>query len=145
MITETAPRKGIGCGMTLLILIGGLAFLAFIGSHVGEKTPASPGSAPAPTTGGTVQIGQKGHLHASGGPVWLAVSAQAEDARIKASIANDTVGLQNLIMAGQLFSVEDGTAALVIDRSGLGVRQVRILEGPAKDRAGYLPMEWVVP
>ena len=68
------------------------------------------------------------------------------DALMKAITRNDSYGVFDLVLAGKIFMVDEGTKVRVIDRGGfLGVSevQVRILEGKMVGRSGWLPYEFV--
>ena len=60
----------------------------------------------------------------------------------KAGRAHDTVGIRQLVLAGKVFGVAEGTRARVIDMA-FAMRRVRILTGKNKDAAGWLPFEYV--
>lgn len=61
----------------------------------------------------------------------------------KTLIAKDWQGLLELMTNEGVFSVPNGTKALLIDKA-IGLRKVRVLEGEMQSKAGWLPMEWVV-
>ena len=69
---------------------------------------------------------------------------QGLDDYTKAAVNNDTMGMAQMIYDGEGFLASDGTKVLVID-SGLGTRQVRILDGKFIGQSGWVPMEFVHP
>ena len=90
-----------------------------------------------------VGVGEEGDVKSSANKTVIATSEASFDALIKASVANDTMGIAQLVLDGRAFAVENGTKVLVIDRT-TGARQVRILEGELIGETGWLPMEFVV-
>ena len=74
--------------------------------------------------------------------VVLGVTKEAQDKVGKALLAEDYIGIRNLLLSGEAFGVNICTKAKVID-SDLGIRQVRILEGENFGNAGWLPYEWI--
>ncbi len=74
--------------------------------------------------------------------VHLAIDKQAFDEWIKACVAKDYIGMLELQASGRVFTVPNVTKVLVID-SSFASREVRILEGDAFGKAGWLPYEWL--
>jgi hypothetical protein len=56
--------------------------------------------------------------------------------------AHDTLGMAQMEQAGQLYMIQDGTRARVID-PGFMVHEVRILEGTYAGRSGFIPVEFI--
>lgn len=95
--------------------------------------------------GGTVQtIGAKGWL-ASPTPnlgVLVATDEKAFDEMMKAAIAGDTYGTEELIRQRRIFSTPYNTRVLVIDLD-FAKTKVRILDGDYLGQSGWVPFEWV--
>ncbi len=84
--------------------------------------------------GTRVRLGFKGE-HS---PV-LAASERAFSERAEAARIGDRHGLANLVRRKQVFTVDGGTLALVLDASLLlGASKVRILSGPWEGHAGWV-------
>ncbi len=73
----------------------------------------------------------------------LAPTKEVSTKTIKALIAKDWYGLQELMLNEGVFGVQNGTKALIIDVS-FESRQVRILQGEMLGKSGWLPKEYVV-
>jgi hypothetical protein len=76
-------------------------------------------------------------------PALLAATKVDDDALNKAAADDDTTAVQVMIAQGSVFSVPSGTTVEVIDRSWMTV-QVRILDGPARGKTGWVSSKWVV-
>lgn len=74
--------------------------------------------------------------------VYLAIDKESFNMWTKACVAKDYIGMAQLESAGLVFPVPNGTKVLVIDRDTF-IRQVRILEGSAFGKSGWLPFEWL--
>jgi len=74
--------------------------------------------------------------------VQLAVDKESSEMWIKACVAKDYIGMVELEASGRIFTVPSGTKVLVID-SSFAIRKVRVLEGDAFGKSGWLPYEWV--
>jgi len=74
--------------------------------------------------------------------VYIAVDKEVFDEWIKACNAKDYIGVAQMEALGKLFVVSNGTKVLVIDRHTFS-REVRILEGNATGKSGWLPYEWL--
>ena len=74
--------------------------------------------------------------------VHLALNKEALDLWTEACVAKDYIGMAQLESVGKVFPVPNGTRVLVIN-SAFAVRQVRVLEGNAYGRSGWLPYEWL--
>ena len=133
--------------------VGGFVLFIVVISALAASDKEKLGDVPVqPTTQATtpkqerVGVGDEGYVKSSSGTANKTLIATSEanfDALVKASVANDTIGIAQLVLEGRLFAVEDGTKVLVID-STVGARQVRILEGELFGETGWLPMEFVV-
>lgn len=88
-------------------------------------------------------IGQTAFVWVADDPeVLIAVDEQSYEALGKAFLAEDWLGIQQLLMQNSIFSVPRNTKVLVID-SGFGKRKVRILEGEYSGQAGWITMEFL--
>jgi hypothetical protein len=94
--------------------------------------------APEPTDIGSEATIQAPDLN----EVFLTIDKQADDEWTKACIAKDYIGMAQMEAVGKVFAVPNGTKVLVIG-SGFATRQVRILEGDAFGKSGWLPYEWL--
>ena len=89
-----------------------------------------------------LEVGEGGIIACGGSICAIAASEQAWREHRKAMRANDTYGGAALMMSGQLFTVEKGTKALVIDYNpATALSRVRILEGKGIGLAGWVPYE----
>ena len=88
-------------------------------------------------------IGERGRLYIDGAKIIaVAISEEAFDEFIKARVARDGYGIDNLLLTGRLFTVDNGTRVQVI-RKAFPKERVRILEGEMTAMAGWVPYEWV--
>lgn len=130
-----------------VFLIGGASAVAAIVLIVVIATQGSRSPTPQPnaTERQTIGIGGIGLLSKGDGDIVpLGVTKLDFDQMTKTLLAKDDVGWRELIGSGRVIGTPDGTRARVVDR-GMYWRQVRLLDGPFKDRSGYVPMEWVRP
>ena len=107
-------------------------------------TPKPP--SPTPTSASQIAISGQGRIKSGAGQVFVATTEDAFDSLMKAITRQDQYGVLDLMLAGKVFVVNDGTTVLVLDHGGfLASRvRVRILDGPMTGRSGWLPYEWVV-
>lgn len=90
-----------------------------------------------------IGIGEEGRLYIDGSsPIGVSVDKESLNELISSIIIHDSSGIQNLILKGKVFIVEEDTRILVIDR-GFTSTKVRILEGGNTGMAGWVPSEWV--
>lgn len=59
--------------------------------------------------------------------------------------ANDLTGQNQMVREGKAFRVLEGTKVLVLAIELPGSLEVRVLDGPAKDRSGWIEFERVKP
>jgi hypothetical protein len=81
-------------------------------------------------------------------PILVAVDEQAFDEYVKASLAQDTIGLKDLIIRGRLLAMLNSPTVLVIDtgfghQTGHSALKVRILDGDYAGSAGWVVKECV--
>ena len=129
----------------LIILV-----LAIFGMNSANNAPPSVPSTeattvqPAPSPSKDVELGNNGYLYIKGSDNVAVMRTQdAFDAYTKAAVNNDTIGMAQLVYDDQGFFVPDGTKVLVID-SGMGTREVRILEGKHIAETGWVALEFVL-
>lgn len=86
-------------------------------------------------------VGQEAHVWTDGLPeIHLSVDRAARDEWNKSVVANDIIGIRQLIARGSAFPVSDGTRVLVLEQDWFDAR-VRILEGRQSGRTGWLAHE----
>ncbi len=92
-----------------------------------------------------VSVGQEGILSSGGDAVLLGVSKESYSRLVSLSVANDTVGIMDMILTGKVFSVKGGTRCRVIQISSVltNTREVRILEGDNYGLSGFTAGEFV--
>ena len=107
--------------------------------------PSSPGNVSTPPNlERPVTEGKAGRLYAqSGQTVYIGVDQDAA----KRAEAEDAVTIQELVAAGRLFVVPNGTrvtffATTAAQRLGAEPTEVRILEGTQVGRSGWVLYEW---
>jgi len=132
--TELEKKKSSGCstGCLALLVLGSLFLLYNLGRD--RNTPVSQR---LPDVGETATLRGNGK-----GDVPLAISKAALDRFTTLITANDNEGAALMILAGQVFTVPEGTQCRVIE---LGSScEVRILDaGPHQLKTGYLPPGFV--
>lgn len=90
---------------------------------------------PAPSV---PHVGDDVTLFVNQGLVVIAPTEAAYDAFVKASVADDKMGMAQLLGSGLIFTVPSGTRAKKIDTSMSGTK-VRILTGEHAGDAGWVP------
>ena len=144
-----APRpwrtqhKSSGKAIRLIGVIGLLLIVAVaIGVWVdvsGSRTRTTPRT---PTPARHARWGGDGVLRSTGGgPLPVAVDRDAYE-EFNTAVPRDKYGVQELLLSGRVFSVEDGTEVLVIETGGFSYR-IRILEGAHAGRDGWVAYEFV--
>jgi hypothetical protein len=130
--TGSKTNRILGClGLIVLLIIA----VYYMSDNSTDKTALDKAS---------VGVGERGVLRAGDlSEIAVAADREALTAATKAANAKDTIEYANLAASGRLFLVDKNTAVNVID-SGIGVRRVRILEGPHMAKSGWIPVEWVV-
>lgn len=102
-------------------------------------------SAAVPTSAlSHLRAGQEGHLDNGGDTAFVAADDAAFDELTKAASAGDQVGIRELVRGGRVFLVPQNTRILVIENGVFSVR-IRVLDGLQKDKAGWVPAEFVKP
>lgn len=103
---------------------------------------------PTPTPGATgVEVGEIGELcteNGSNAPVPVATTQEAFHEFIKAAVADDDEGTGELVAAGRLFMVKQGTKVRKIDVGWLGSGdEVRILDGVRRGQKGFVNHQYI--
>ena len=130
------------------IMIGGLvivALFAFVSwaSESEEETGRSERSSTVAETTLPTTVGSEAVIDVpSLDTVFLCVDKEAFDMFLDAALANDSFGVAELEISGRMFGVPNGTKVLIID-SSFATRRVRVLEGYAVGKSGWLPYEWL--
>jgi hypothetical protein len=134
-MTSCMKLASIGCLAIIAIglIIGAITFLTSRTSS--KSTTSSSFSSP--------RIGLEARLYVEGAQsVYIAIDEKAFDEFTDAGIAKDKIGIANLIMTGRIFSVDNNTKALVIDKTFTKTK-VRVLEGKNIGMAGWVAHKFV--
>lgn len=133
--------------LLLLMAIGFGILLTFVSSNVNRtsqpQTQIKTDGAATPAA--SARPGEEGSLSGTSGVLTpVAISEATLSDFLRSNRVGDKDGIVQMIVAGRIFTVENGTRVLVIDYGkGMFVRKIRILEGKMKGQAGFVPMEWV--
>lgn len=113
-------------------------------SQKAKSTRPSSTTAPAasPTAGGASDKQPSTILKSNGEIVPVAISKEAFDRFTKLSVAKDTIGIRNMVLAGLVFSVDNGTRVVVIDH-GFLKSEVRIMSGKYFGLAVWVASDFV--
>ena len=120
-ISSSVKRKRI----VILAILAFIALPFFVSRIAGQFSPSSP-SSPSTQSAQSVSIGSKGFIRTSSAQVVLTIDEKAFDDFTKAAVANDTVGMGQIVLQERGFFVPNGTNVLAIDAS-FAKRQVRVL------------------
>lgn len=74
----------------------------------------------------------------------VAIDEATLDALTEARVANDRIGFSQIFNSPQVFHVSNDTKVNILDLE-FGKTQVRIEDGPAMGRTGWVVHEWVSP
>lgn len=89
-----------------------------------------------------ISIGDTAVITNNTSTTFLATTKDNYEIMRKAVVANDNIGLTNMVFSGSLFMVEANTKCLLLDIS-YPMRQVRIMEGTYFGKAGWVCYECV--
>lgn len=150
-----------GCGLILLLVLV-IGAVQGIGNCVGQTRdnllgkPAataspSPTATPVPTRTSLIRgnrapaVGKQGRIHVETDFIAGATTQDNYDAYLKAVSANDRIGVFNLLAQGRIYSIDNGTKVLVLDRGGFlgSLVQIRVLDGPELGSALWVAVEFV--
>ena len=148
-----AKRKPMGCVgrfvvACLLLLLLGLIGSALNGPGPGPgpapRAPAQDSTpAPAPAASHSPGVGDLAVLHIPGNSyLYLAASDAAWNEMLDAENKRDAGWMGELVAAGKVLKVTNGTAARVLKLS-FASRMVRIAEGPNAGSEGWIQLEFV--
>ncbi|MFC1656081.1 hypothetical protein ACFL3C_04370 [Patescibacteria group bacterium] len=130
---------------TKQMIITAIVIVIIVGYFVGQagnKTSTNSNSYTSKSST-TVSIGDEAKLVSSGsGAILVAIDQEAFDDLLDISVANDEMGLAELMLADRVFSVPTGIKVKVIDTDWFS-KEVRILEGAYVGESGWVPMEFV--
>jgi transposase-like protein len=128
----------------LVAIVITLALFSHLISPVQQNTnQLSAPPAPAFQSDRSPSIGDEAVLDMGGLAVWVA-KTKADNSRLtQLCVAQDQLGIAEMLFDGRVMSVEVGTLVKVIDL-GLFTTEIRILEGKHAGRSGFLPSEFVV-
>ena len=115
-------------------------FVAILGTCIGALLEPTDETAATMYVG----VGDEGLLFSESALPYVCVTEETFDKLIAASVANDKIGFNQLIMSDAVFAVAQNTKVLVID-STFGKRKIRILEGSNYGQTGWVPSEFVKP
>jgi len=127
-------RKQIMTSTPTKIFLGLIIFIA-LASWMGSS------STPSRTTA-SVPIGNDGTLNSGAEIVPVAISEAAYESFSKARYAKDEMGIQQLLITGNVFTVQANTKVKVIDQA-MFIRKVRILNGISQGLSGWVPTEYI--
>jgi hypothetical protein len=128
--------------IAIICVVIGVLVLLYVFAPWGRGTD-SRAARPAPTSSfGNLLVGQEGHLDNGGAMAFVALDDAAYDALNKAAGVDDQAGIRELVSAGRVFLTPQHTAIRVLENSVFSVK-VRILDGAQKDKAGWVPAEFV--
>lgn len=126
--------------VSIIAVVVGIVLLLYVFAPWGRKTDQS---AAVPTSAlSALRVGQEGQLDNGGPTVLVAIDDAAFDDLNKAAGAGDDTGVRELVRAGRVFLAPQHTAIRVLENGLVSVR-VRILDGAQKDKAGWVPAEFV--
>jgi hypothetical protein len=148
MSRESYPNRWLSGGATVCVLLASFAAIAVTFTRMRGGVPqvqpahaAGRGPETASTPAEHQPIGSIVRLQPHAGqPVWLVADAGAWAALRRAQAVRDGIGLSRLVEAGAAFTVDDETQALIVDENP-GHYRVRVLEGDAQGKTGWVPIE----
>jgi len=129
--------------IAIIAVVAGIVILLYVFAR--PQSTGRPVVSRAPTSAFSgLRVGQDGRLDNGGATVLVAVDDAAFDDLNRAASANDDAGIRELVRAGRVFLTPQYTAIRVLENGVFSVR-VRILDGTQKDKAGWVPAEFVKP
>jgi len=88
------------------------------------------------------RTGEEGFLSASSANVVVPVTQQDLDRAIELGVANDDLGIAQMVATGHAFIVPQNTRVKVIQTT-MTTTEVRILSGDFTGKSGWVPKEFV--
>ncbi len=127
------------------IIFLAIFLMIFIASCSSDDTSKKTDSQSAAEQG--VKIGEEGMLRMPGSgkekeDVLVAISKDAFDAFVDASVSNDNMGATQMVLSGLVYYVPAGTGVVVIG-TDFGAREVRLLNGERAGQIGWVPYEFI--
>jgi hypothetical protein len=139
-------------GILIVGLVVGLIVIGLIG-YLGERVDKANAKIVIPTVTQTpvktpettetprkaiLPIGTKAHLK---GPTLVATSESADEALSDAIIAGDEIGINRMIVSGEVLSINDNPEVLVLKNEWPGRTKIRILTGKYRGETGWVAYE----
>lgn len=130
-------RRIFGCGGTVLFFFVVMLVYSISTSTKARFPTTTHRNRPASTSS------NEGRLIVGGQPIALVATSEAAfDRFMKIAVANDTLGIAEMVLSGSLLKVDRGTKVTIIDR-GFTKTEVRILEGDHFGESGWVASEFV--
>lgn len=97
------------------------------------------------TTATHITTGEEGVLRMAGidDPIPICATKAVLDRFTTLCVANDLIGIQQLITTGNVWMIEKGTHVLVIKTGWTGWLEVRLLDGNYAGYSGFVAYEFV--
>jgi hypothetical protein len=132
------------CSVALWVVA---SMLSLISSPASAPVPQSSSSVAAPVSppsAAGLSVGDIGYARStSGSVVVLGTNQGNEDQLVKLAVAKDIDGMEQMVLSGEAFYVDNGTKVRVIDQNVFS-KEVRILAGDHSGEAGWTPTEFIV-
>jgi len=134
-----APASGFPWWLIAMVVLLAVAASSWAWATMGGKASAGSGvSGSASISSPDFSVGNRFRLFdPNGGPILLFPSLQDKQALVNASVADDRLGIANMLLTGRLVNPHPGTSVLVIgfapgffNANFVYTRRVRILDGP---------------
>ena len=124
----------------------GFALLLLTLAVLGACGPTTPPPTPTPF----LHPGDEGTLYVEGlETFFIAVDEAAYDELLDAIAIDDVLGAEQMLLRGNIFPVDNNTRVLLLARGPVFTfsprMRIRVLEGPATGRAGWVHVSWVKP
>ncbi len=116
-----------------------IVLLMLIGSVSGSSSSSSSTSN-APVN--NVAVGDTAYLRSSADPILVPITKELFDRTMQLAVAQDTTGIAQLVLNGEVLSVKNGTQVKVIGE-GFSSSEVRIMSGSHIGESGFVPNEFV--
>jgi hypothetical protein len=148
MRPDTDPRRLLSYSAAVSVL---LASFVAIGVALNRLSAGGPTVKPAAAANRSTRLTASGADRSavgsiirlqprSGQPLWIAANAAACVVLRRAQAIHDEERLRALSSGGWVYTVDDETQARIVDTSP-GCYRVRILEGDAQGKTGWVPVE----
>jgi hypothetical protein len=87
-------------------------------------------------------VGDEGYLHSSSTNVIVPITQTDLDRAIQLGVANDDIGIAEMVARGRALIVDQNTKVKVIQTT-TATAEVRILTGSFTGRSGWVPKEFI--